>query len=190
MKFFQATSAIAALAAFTSATTAVHVQRSYDCGGPYLIAARGSGEPRGEGVLSEVVSKITGNFADWKGSSIGLDYPAVINNNMGNYPPSVQAGIKNLTSLITSYVGQCGSSSSIVLLGYSQGAQVVSATLGGGEHEPALSSKYTKYSTFGDISLISHTTKIANEHNSQSGSGVWRPYLHRWPELRCWQRNF
>lgn len=151
---------VATLAASTFAIPMEIVKREYNCNGPFIVAVRGSGpdpnhpecanstvnEQVCESGLSKIIGLVTSNFSDWPGSDTGLAYPAVTNNFMGNYEPSVKAGMANLTTVIKSFVGQCGSSSKVVLLGYSQGAQVVSNTLGGGYGIAPLPANYTQYS--------------------------------------------
>ncbi|KAB8360645.1 hypothetical protein FH972_024383 [Carpinus fangiana] len=138
---------IAALAAGASASPIEVAKRDFQCGGPLIVAARGSGEQPGEGVQSQVVGMVKGAVPNWSGSDFGLDYPAVINDG-SNYGPSVVAGIQNLNGVVTGFVDQCGEGSKVVLLGYSQGGQVVSSLLGGGSGQPALAAKYTPHSKF------------------------------------------
>jgi hypothetical protein len=77
--------------------------------------------------------------------SVAVNYPATLS----NYPDSVTAGIKDTISKIQTYVDTCGSSSKIVLLGYSQGGNVMTDVLAGGVDKPApLADKYRQNSKF------------------------------------------
>lgn len=93
--------------------------------GAYVIVARASYEPVGEGRLAAVSQNI---LAQYPGSaSVAVDYPATLK----DYGSSLAQGAWDMTSKIVTYVNACGNSSKVVLLGYSQGAQVVAVTLAG-----------------------------------------------------------
>ncbi|KAI0860887.1 carbohydrate esterase family 5 protein [Xylaria cubensis] len=120
--------------------------------GVYILAARGSNEPVGEGDIQEVSDLITAAIPN--SASVAVDYPATIFSD-GTYVTSVTDGINNIISLYQTYVDACGASSRIVLLGYSQGGNVVTDALAGGVDKPTpLSTHYTQYLTgvavFGD----------------------------------------
>ena len=87
--------------------------------GVYILKARGSNEKfydnRLNYLAAEIKNNVTGSFIE------ELRYPAKIL----SYSSSVTAGIKRMHARITDYVENCGSSSRIVLLGYSQGGQIV-----------------------------------------------------------------
>ncbi|KAJ4345423.1 uncharacterized protein N0V89_011553 [Didymosphaeria variabile] len=105
----------------------------------YIISARGSTQAAGEGSLSTVSTLIKNALP---GSvSVGLSYPATLD----NYESSENTGVVNLKKAVTAYATSCPSSK-IVLLGYSQGGQVVGDALGGASFstEAALSTTYTK----------------------------------------------
>ncbi|KAI1330029.1 putative acetylxylan esterase 2 precursor [Xylariaceae sp. FL0255] len=140
----------AALAAAAPLSTLDNRTTCYE--GLYIIAARGSDEPAGEGDIQEVSDLITAAVPN--SASVPVVYPATIFTD-GTYPTSVSDGVNNLISLYTSYVDACGSSSKIALLGYSQGGNVVTDALAGGVDKPTpLSAAYTQYLTavavFGD----------------------------------------
>ncbi|KAI0438453.1 carbohydrate esterase family 5 protein [Xylaria telfairii] len=120
--------------------------------GLYILAARGSNEPVGEGSIQEVSDLITAAVPD--SASVAVDYPATIFTD-GTYVGSVTDGINNAISLFQDYVDACGDSSRVVLLGYSQGGNVMTDVLAGGVDKPdPLSTDYTQYLTgvavFGD----------------------------------------
>lgn len=103
--------------------------------GFYIIVARGSNEAPGEGKPGQVADLIEqmvpGSY------SVAVDYPATIIADDSSYPSSVTDGINDTENKITSYVAACGSDSRIVLIGYSQGGNVMTDVLAGGVDKPA-----------------------------------------------------
>lgn len=93
--------------------------------GVHIIAARGSTEPPGEGPLQAVSASIEQSVPG--SNDIAVVYPATL---IG-YDSSEADGVTNMKQEIASYVQQCPTGK-IVLLGFSQGGQVVSDVLGGG----------------------------------------------------------
>lgn len=111
--------------------------------GVYIIAARGTTEAAGYGSIISVVNSVLNEIPG--SGSIALDYPATYL--IPIYSESVTKGIKTMISLIETYVDTCGGK--IVLVGYSQGGNVITDILAGGVDKPAvLSSKYAAYSEF------------------------------------------
>lgn len=111
--------------------------------GVYIIAARGSEEDPGYGstasVVNGVLTAIPGSGA------IALDYPASVLSPL--YPDSVTDGINNMISLIRNYVKDCGGK--IVLIGFSQGANVITDVLAGGVAKPdPIDPSYAAYREF------------------------------------------
>ncbi|KAI0879044.1 putative acetylxylan esterase 2 precursor [Hypoxylon argillaceum] len=102
--------------------------------GLYMIAARGSEEDPGEGPLSQVTSLVKTLVPD--STSVAVDYPAAIFDD-GTYPVSVFEGITDAINKIEAYVASCGASSRIVLLGFSQGGNVMTDALAGGVLKPS-----------------------------------------------------
>ena len=93
--------------------------------GVHMIVARGSTEPQGEGPIVNVSNAVE---AAVPGSdSVAVIYPATLL----PYASSEEAGVKNMTLMIQQYVASCPDTK-IALLGFSQGAQVIGDTLGGG----------------------------------------------------------
>ena len=93
--------------------------------GVHMIVARGSTEPQGEGPIVNVTSMVE---AAVPGSdSVAVIYPATLL----PYASSEEAGVTNMTTMIQQYVQSCPNTK-IALLGFSQGAQVIGDTLGGG----------------------------------------------------------
>ncbi|KAL2758989.1 carbohydrate esterase family 5 protein, partial [Sodiomyces alcalophilus JCM 7366] len=94
--------------------------------GVHIITARGSGEDLGPGRLGPVASDLAAAIPD---STIqALNYPATLL----DYTTSVAAGILELRDALESYSGTCPGGQ-VVLMGYSQGAQVILDTLCGAE---------------------------------------------------------
>jgi acetylxylan esterase len=120
------------LASSGGAAPVVHRQSCVS--GLYIIAARGSNEDPGEGKVGQV-SELIKNAVPGS-TSVAVDYPAAIIDDDSFYPLSVSEGIDDTIEKITSYVDTCGSSSRIVLLGYSQGGNVMTDTLSGGGLKP------------------------------------------------------
>jgi acetylxylan esterase len=115
--------------------SAAPVDRRQSCvSGLYIISARGSNEDPGEGKVGQVSTLIKNAVPG--STSVAVDYPAAIITDDSIYPASVTDGINDTIEKITSYVDTCGSSSRIVLLGYSQGGNVMTDVLAGGVFKP------------------------------------------------------
>ncbi|KAK2859916.1 hypothetical protein FQN49_004584 [Arthroderma sp. PD_2] len=100
--------------------------RAADCKQVHMIVARGTNEDPGEGpqmAISDAIEKMLPGMAD----SVALDYPASI---FPTYAKSVATGVTNMKNMITEYAARCPESK-IVLMGYSQGAQVIGDMLCG-----------------------------------------------------------
>lgn len=103
--------------------TLAFTQPSQSCvGGAHVIVARASLENPGEGVLQQVASSIQSMVPN--SDAVAVVYPAT----ESQYPTSEQEGVVGMKQLVTAYVDQCPGHW-IILLGYSQGAQVVGDTL-------------------------------------------------------------
>jgi len=144
-----------ALAASALAAPFQASPRQVSCAsGVHIIAARGSTEPQGEGPLQNVSSLIEASIPG--SDDIAVVYPA----DLVPYESSEEAGVTNMTQEITSYVQQCPNSK-IVLLGYSQGGQIVGDILGGGSYSSTPPLPYATYSKnivaavqFGDPAFV------------------------------------
>ncbi|KAL1311485.1 hypothetical protein AAFC00_004426 [Neodothiora populina] len=108
-----------------------------------MIVARGSTESPGTGtLLSPLISAVESHLPG--SDHVAVDYPA----SLARYADSVYTGVSNMTKLVQSHVAACPKSK-IVLLGYSQGAQVAGDTVcgttsaGGFTQTSALASKYS-----------------------------------------------
>lgn len=144
--------------------------------GVHIIHARGSTQSQ-EGdatlpVVERLLSAIPGS------SESDVDYPAVIVSDTDFYSTSVADGIDNLISQIESYVDACGDESRIVLLGFSQGGNVISSALAGGlVHPVPLSPSYKKYSEC-DLNLHQRL-HLRSDTLSVKGAAVFGDPTHR-----------
>ncbi|KAM0555765.1 hypothetical protein ACHAPJ_006160 [Fusarium lateritium] len=93
--------------------------------GLYMIVARGTSEKKGTGITGEIAKDIAKRV---NGSIIEpLDYPATFD----GYEDSEGDGVKNMTSLLTTYHKSCPDGK-IAVFGYSQGGQITTDTFCGG----------------------------------------------------------
>ena len=151
-------SLIAALACY--ALAAPLETRGQNCvKGVMVVAARGSdpdwtnpaeNDPAYAdlGTLGDIATAVT--KAVGHGSFVNpVPYPATTD----GYDQSMGTGIDTAQGMIRDYVDACKDkvNPKIVVLGYSQGAQVLSSALVGGDGRPDLN-KYKQYSTFSALS--------------------------------------
>lgn len=100
-------------------------KRQAACPPSHLIVARGSLEPPGPGSMLTLAEKV---MQENPGTTMeAIDYPATIE----NYDVSSTAGTKAVEQQLSTFVQKC-SSSKVVMMGFSQGAQIVGDALGGG----------------------------------------------------------
>ena len=140
--------ALAALLAFALTSTAAPLfplPRQTTCySGVYMIVGRGSTEDPGEGKPGAVADAVAALIPD--SASVAVDYPASIID--PPYPESVSDGIDDTIDKIHTYVDACGADSNIVLIGYSQGGNIMTDVLAGGVAKPdPLDPSYAQYST-------------------------------------------
>jgi len=126
MAAFIATTALLSLAAVANAQSSNVTGSTSACpeyGGVHFIVARASTEAPGFGIIgavkNAVVAEVPGSTAE------AVDYPATLS----DYFNSESAGVDAMKELVQSYTARC--SAPLVLLGYSQGAQVTMDTLVG-----------------------------------------------------------
>jgi len=96
------------------------------CADVHVISVRASGEPPGEGIIGLVASAIQASTTKTV-SRDSVKYPATLN----DYLTSSAAGVVALKKQLEDQVEKCPGQK-IVLLGYSQGAQIVGDVLSGG----------------------------------------------------------
>lgn len=101
-----------------------NVSTSTACAAVHIIVARASQEPSGQGSIgtlaTRVATNIPGTSVEW------VDYPAVLI----PYDSSSYKGAEAAIAAVTAYTDKCPGK--IVLMGYSQGAQVVGDVMCGG----------------------------------------------------------
>jgi acetylxylan esterase len=135
--------ALASLAIASVAHCAPRQQRQTTCySGVYMIVACGT-EETGEGRSSQVADAVAKQIPD--SGSVAVNYPASVAN--PPYPESLSEGITDATQKIQAYVSACGSASRIVLIGFSQGGNVMTDVMAGGSDKPLpINSTLAQYS--------------------------------------------
>ncbi|KAK2594742.1 hypothetical protein QQS21_007540 [Conoideocrella luteorostrata] len=118
--FLAAASPLAAAAA-----AAAVLGRRADCAPTHLLVARGSNERPGYGILQSLASSIV--EANDGATMEPINYPAKLR----PYGPSVSAGVDAVKKQLSDYVQACPDAK-ILLLGYSQGANIIGDALCGG----------------------------------------------------------
>jgi hypothetical protein len=143
------------MAALSTLSSAAPLVPRVDCAtgnGVYIIQARGTLEPWSPfpGKIDQASNLIKNKYP---GSVIAsVDYPATVGLVPGfvffpTYNESVSQGVNDTKSKIADYVSSCGAKSRIVLLGFSQGGNVMTDTLAGGPGKPPrLAETYRKNS--------------------------------------------
>lgn len=96
------------------------------CAAAHVLAARGSTEPPGAGAIGSLVGSIQTATSQTVSTS-AVDYPALL----VPYDASTTAGDAAIARQLTAQVQRCPDQK-IVLVGYSQGAQLVGDVLAGG----------------------------------------------------------
>ncbi|TID02587.1 Acetylxylan esterase 2 [Colletotrichum higginsianum] len=136
---------------------AAFAQGQQPCSTVNIILARGSLEAQGVGLLGNIAKNASTQLP---GSIVTpLEYPAQLD----PYPPSVAAGVTNMTALLNQQAQQCPGTK-LVLMGYSQGAQVSLDTLCGTSdgpnfnttvaQAPMVGSKIAAVVLFGDPTFV------------------------------------
>jgi predicted esterase len=143
---------VVALGAFGALGSASPLASRATCyKGVYILAARGTGDPpndptnrKSTGQPGMVANMINASISD--SAVVAVEYRATAN---FDYDASVVEGINDAKSKVQAYVDTCGSASRVVLLGWSQGGNVMTDLLAGGSkpNQPAvLAEKYRKNS--------------------------------------------
>jgi acetylxylan esterase len=121
-----------ASASATAGTAGGSTVKSSGCAVLHIIAARASTEPPGEGIIGSLVTLIQQHVKDTV-TTEAVIYPATLT----NYASSVGLGDAAMKADIARDAAQCPQER-FVLVGYSQGAQVVGDALAGGGGAPGL----------------------------------------------------
>ena len=111
--------------------------------GVYMIVARGTSEPPGEGTSQQVADKVVAQIPG--SASVPLDYPAAPT---FAYFASLSQGAITLINEIIQYVDACGESARIALIGFSQGGQVITTALAGPTSPLPIDPNYGKHGTY------------------------------------------
>ncbi|KAH8809387.1 putative acetylxylan esterase 2 precursor [Xylogone sp. PMI_703] len=156
------------LAALGSAAPVALETRQTCYSGVYVIGVRGTEEDPGFGSTASVVTSVVAAIPG--SGSIALDYPASWLDPL--YPDSVTDGINALISLIENYVNSC--SGKIVLVGFSQGGNVITDALAGGVDKPTpIAPSYVQrisaITVFGDPSFTHGQSFDAGTDTSSDG---------------------
>ena len=127
----------AVLAAGCATTDAVETTVDDGCDDAIVIAARGSGQPPGVGEQNQAVIDKLAAAQMWDAFTVdAVPYPAPSVQDdptawfEGRYDESVDAGVVSTAAAVRRWTTTCADAD-IVLLGYSQGAQVVESTVEG-----------------------------------------------------------
>ncbi len=116
----------AAAMAIISAPAGAVSQSGSGCAPATVLAARASTERQGEGTIASLVDKIQASVNAGVTES-AVVYPATLN----NYANSAAQGDSAMKSELQTIVNNCPNQK-VVIVGYSQGAQLVGDVLGGG----------------------------------------------------------
>lgn len=156
--------------------------------GVNIIHARGSTESPAEDETLSVVERL---LAAIPGSiETDVDYPAEIISEDSFYSTSVAEGIDDLKEKIRAYVDACGDEARIVLLGYSQGGNVVSSALAGGIVRPIpLDPSYKSYSKKIDLFPTLREQFLNSCPNSQGSGRLRRSHARSRPILQRRRRR-
>lgn len=123
--------ALAAAQALLASANPVPEKRA-DCPGVHVFGARETTVSPGFGSSSTVVDMVTSGYSG--ATSEAIDYPACGGQSSCggvSYADSAKQGVEAVVSAVNAYVEQCPSTQ-IVLVGYSQGGQIMDDALCGG----------------------------------------------------------
>lgn len=107
------------------------------CGSVYMIVARGTNEPPGEGHTASLVARIK-RASKQPITDVPVDYPATAKGGLSGYVDSTGKGDAAVEHMLADAVARCPAQK-IVMLGYSQGAQIIGDAIaagGGGKLGP------------------------------------------------------
>jgi acetylxylan esterase len=119
---------VSIIAQAVAAPLELKIRQDGSCPPVHVFGARETTAPAGYGSSESVVEAIVA--ANSGATSEAIDYPAVGDS---QYSASVQAGVQAVAEAVNNYVQQCPDTK-IVLVGYSQGSQIIDdAMCGGGD---------------------------------------------------------
>jgi acetylxylan esterase len=117
----------------------------------HIFGARETTAPAGYGSAGTFVNEILNAYPG--STAEAINYPAAGNSDAA-YASSVQAGVKAVTSQVSSFASKCPSTQ-LVLVGYSQGAQIEDDALcGGGDTNDGISSTAATISQYNIKAVI------------------------------------
>jgi hypothetical protein len=120
---------VAAATACCAVSTAAPNNPGDACASVYLIVARGTNEPPGEGHTADLVARIKQSSRQ-SITDVAVDYPAAAKS-LSGYADSSAEGTTALRQMLTYEVRRCPAQK-IAMLGYSQGAHIIGDAIGGG----------------------------------------------------------
>jgi acetylxylan esterase len=112
-----------------AATTGAADDLSEPCASVYVIVARATNEPAGEGHMADLVAQIKRSTRQAI-TDVAVDYPAVAET-MSGYADSSSQGAAAVRRMLIDEVARCPTQK-IAMLGYSQGAQIIGDAIAGG----------------------------------------------------------
>ncbi|KAF5310970.1 hypothetical protein D9619_007947 [Psilocybe cf. subviscida] len=124
--FSKSLSALSLAACFISSNAVPTAAPASPCAAVHIIAARASTEAPGAGIIGALVTQVQ-NSSKQTVSTVAVNYPATLT----NYASSSAQGTAATMTLLNNQVKACPSQK-IVLVGYSQGAQVIGDAVAGG----------------------------------------------------------
>ncbi|CZR56455.1 uncharacterized protein PAC_06343 [Phialocephala subalpina] len=149
----------------------LYLQSTTCASGVHIIVTRASNEHAGQGIIGSVATSVINQIPG--SDSVAVDYPA----SLYNYQSLESQGVTAKAHLIENYVQICPQGK-IVLIGYSQGAQVIVDTLigsstgfgggFGGRSSSGLAEEYRK----NIIADPSHVSNLSFDVSTSVKNGV------------------
>ncbi|KAB8213313.1 cutinase [Aspergillus novoparasiticus] len=150
-----------------------------NCSPIHLFVARGTTEPPGDGMMHSLAQRIIADLGSNRADREAIDYPATGLGEYTAYMDSVRKGSEAIALQVTNYTNRCPTSK-LVLLGYSQGAQIIgdalcgteltSANLGDSASDPSEGSTISAIVLYGDPSF---RTGEPYDKGTSTSSGIF-----------------
>lgn len=174
---------MAVLATACSSAAGIATTPGDGCDDAIVIAARGSGQPAGVGEHNQVVIDRLSASDTWERFTVDpVPYPAVAIADdptawfEGRYDEAIDVGAQATHAAVDRWIGECGDAD-IVLLGYSQGAQVIEGAVDGlgSDEAERISAVVLVASPRHDPDRVD-TVSIGGEITTDGGLlGAWNP---------------
>lgn len=161
-------------AAATAQTTNTSSQACVSGNAVHMIVARASLEPPGFGVLANISTRVMEQLPGSNAEAVV--YPATLD----GYQNSEGQGVAAMTQLVNSYAQACPSSK-VVLMGYSQGAQVTADTVCGSTISGFAQTQAISTAVLDKVSAImlmgdpTHAVNQPYDQGTSTKAGVSRP---------------